>query len=333
LQRVREVFYNQYSRWRTAGMAGAKGEIMNRMCIIAALAAGSTMASANILVVDSGNDVVSLLNGFNGSVIQQNFLDINAAAAAEGYTGSLTPKEAIEIGGEIWVSDQVADRIWRFDSLTGQPLGSVGSGELNNIRGMEVVGNQLFISQGSAGTSFSEGIVVYDLNANAFTGSFNGGFADGDISYNDVLFYNGELLVTDSDSDSIDRYDLSGNFLGLFAESDGLTDFDFAQQMTIASNGNLLVGGFSLPAGVYAFQPDGTALGIVAGQDIGPRGAIELGNGEILYSGGINLRTDNGIILGGAGFNFQYFTATTIPAPGAGVALLMGLGAIARRRR
>lgn len=310
---------------------------MKKAFAVAAIAAASPVAMGQFVwVVDSGNDVVHLARSSDGSIFQQNVIDINAAAAAEGYSGSLTPKEILQVGNELWVTDQVADRIWRFDAANFNHLGSIGSGgELNNIRGFEVVGDTAFIAQGSASDVYGEGVVTYNITAGAFTGSFDGGFASGDISYNDVFYYNGELLVSDSDSgnDSIDRYDLNGNLLGLFATSDGLTDFDFVQQLSERADGNLLAAGFSLPAGVYEFAPDGTPLGIVAGMDIGPRGAFELENGEILYTGGINLRTDSGIILGGSGFNFQYFTGTSIPAPGAAAAIALGLGGLTRRRR
>lgn len=307
--------------------------MLNRAFVVAALVAGSSLASAQfVFAVDSGNDVVHLMSAVDGSLVQQDYIDIAAAAAAEGYTGGLTPREIIEVGNELWVTDQVADRVFRFNRSTGAALGSIGAGVLDNIRGIEVVGNTVYIAQGSSAT-FNAGVVTYSLTSNTFTGSFNN-FAPGDTSYQDVLFYNGELLVSDSATDRIIRYALDGSFLGLFASSDGVTDFDFVQQMTETSDGGLLASGFSLPAGVYGFDSSGNALGIVAGLNIGPRGAVELLNGQILYSGGINLRTDAGVVLGGtSAFSFQYLTLTSVPAPGVAAGLALGLGLAARRRR
>ncbi len=70
-----------------------------------------------LLVPESTNDQVLLLNAFDGSVVNSSFLDIATPAAAAGVCS--TPIEALQVGNEIWVSDQVADRIWRFRSERG----------------------------------------------------------------------------------------------------------------------------------------------------------------------------------------------------------------------
>ena len=306
---------------------------MNRVKLLAVSCAGLTASATfgqGLLVVDSGNDRVSLLSSQAGNVLDANFLDIAAAAAAAGYAGGLTPIEAIEVGNEIWVSDQVADRIWRFDRTTRSYLGSVGEGSLDNIRGMELVGNTLYVAQGSPGAT-GAGIVTVDVSTNTVTGSFVGR-ADGDFSYWDVLDFGGELLVSNSDSgnDGIERYAYDGTFLGILAASDGETSFDFIQQLAPTSAGTILAGGFSVPAGVYEVAADGTILGTVAGVDFGPRGVVELGNGAILWTNGAWVRTDSQIKLDNG--QFRYITATTIPSPAVAGPLAM-LAFSARRRR
>jgi hypothetical protein len=279
------------------------------------------------MVPDSTADRVVLLDAFDGSVVNANFLDIATPAAAAGV--SSLPVEALQVGNEIWVSDQGADRIWRFDS-SGGFIGDVGAGQLDNIRGMEVVGNTVYVAQEGT-TAFDPGIVTIDVPSLAITGSF-ANFGGDDISYWDVLLRNGELYVSNSDSgnDAIERYALDGTFLGFFAQSDGLTDFDFVQQLANTSNGNLLAGGFSVPSGVYEFLPDGTNLGITAGLDFGPRGVAELGNGDTLWTNGAWIRTDDNIVLDGG--SYRFISATTIPAP-AGLVVLTLLGVTGRRRR
>ena len=285
-------------------------------------------AQAGLLTVDSTNDRVLLLNQFDGSVLDGNFIDLAAATGG----ASATPLQAMEVGSEIWVSDQLADRIFRFDRNTRSFLGDIGGGgELNNIRGMEQVGNTVYVAMGSDSAAFDEGIITIDATSAMITGQFNG--RDGaDTSYFDVLSYNGELLVTniDSGNDGIERYDTAGNFLGFFTQSDGENGFDFAQQMNVNSAGNILVGGFSPPSGVWEVLSDGTLGGIVAGLDFGPRAAWELGNGEILWTNGNFLRTDGTIILEGS--SFRFISDTTIPAPSAAAPLAL-LGLAARRRR
>ncbi|MFK7885573.1 MAG: hypothetical protein AB8G16_01800 [Gammaproteobacteria bacterium] len=279
---------------------------------VATMACATGAHAQNLLVGESGDDRVLLISGQDGSVLDANFLDIATQAIAADV--SSTPIETLEVGDELWVSDQVADRIWRFDR-SGNFLGDIGgNGELNNIRGMEVVGDTVYVAQGTASDLFSKGIVRIDVPTLTPT-SVILGRDSADVSYFDVKFYNGELLVSniDTGNDGIERYDLDGNFLGFFAQSDGVTSFDFPQQINQrTSNTNLLVGAFSLPSGVYEFQSDGTNLGIVAGLDFGPRAAYELGNGEILWSNGTFLRTDSTIISEDGSFRFFSPTSVTV---------------------
>ena len=266
----------------------------------------------NLLVGDSVNDRFLLLSAQDGSVLDANFLDIATQATAAGVTS--LPTEALEVGDELWVSDQLADRLWRFDR-SGNFLGDIGSdGDLNNVRGMEVVGDTVYVAQGSASDNFPEGIARIDVPTLTVTDVFLGRDTD-DVNYFDVKFYNGELLVanTDTGNDGIERYDLAGNFLGFFAQSDGVVSFDFLQQLNVrVSNDNLLVGGTFTPSGVFELRGDGTSLGIVAGLDFGPRGAYELGNGEILWTNADFLRTDSTVILSGSSFRYISPTSVTV---------------------
>lgn len=281
---------------------------------------------SNILAIDSDTDQVLLLSGFDGSIINSNFLDVASAAAAAGT--SATPIECIQVGNEFWVSDQIADRIWRFGA-DGSLISDIGSGQLNNIRGMHQVGDTVYVAMGSDSDVFQRGIITVDANTGAITGQFNGR-DPGDTSYWDIVSVGNELLITNSDTgnDGIERYSLAGDYLGNLVSSDGTTGIDFAQQMFIRDNGNLLVGGFSPPSGVWEFLADGTSLGIVAGLDLGTRAAIDLGNGEILWSNGSFLATDSYTVAEGS---FRFFTATNVPSP-APLALL-GLGGLAATRR
>ncbi|MEO1575755.1 MAG: hypothetical protein AAFU65_12455, partial [Pseudomonadota bacterium] len=260
------------------------------LCALAMPAAATS--AQNLLVPNSDTDQVMLLSAQDGSILDATFLDIATPAADAGLTSS-TPVEAIEVGDEIWVTDQLGDRIWRFDR-TGGFLGDIGVDQLNNVRGMEIVGDTVYVAMGTASDTLDEGIVRIDATTNTVIDVF-AGRPTADISYFDVKLYGGELLVSniDSGNDGIERYALDGTFLGFFAQSDGVTSFDFAQQINLRSGSdNILVAGFSPPSGVYELRADGTDLGIVAGLDFGPRAGYELGNGEILWTNGSFLRTD-----------------------------------------
>lgn len=291
----------------------------------------TTSTQADFLMIpDSGNDRVGIYSAADGSLVDANFIDIAAAAASVGYAGGLTPIEALEVNGEVWVTDQVADRIWRFDT-SGNFIADLAVGQIDNARGFEVVGDTVYIAQGATADQ-PEGIVTLDVPSLTLTGSFASAPA-GDINYFDVEFYNGELFVPniDTGNDGIERFNLAGTFLGFFAQSDGVTDFDFLQQLAPrSSNGNLLAGGFSPPSGVYEFQSDGTPLGITAGLDFGPRGVYELGNGDVLWTNGTWVRTDADIRDSGG--QYRYITPTTIPEPATLLLLAMGGFAMIRRR-
>jgi len=293
-------------------------------------AAQSVTFGQFLLIPESTNDRVIAVSAFDGSLLNPNFLDIAPLAANAGV--SSTPIEVLEVGDELWVSDQVADRIWRFDN-SGAPLSPITSPELNNIRGMEVVGNTVYVAQGSAAATFGEGLVTVDVATASVTGIFNGR-PDADVSYQDVKFVGGELLVTNSDTgnDGIDRYLPDGTFLGTLVSSDGVTGLDFGQQINVrGSNGNLLVGGFSPPSGVYEFLPDGTSLGIVAGLDFGPRAGYELGNGSVLWTNGNFVATDAENLL--TGDSYRYITPSRVPEPASLALLFVGGIATLRRRR
>ena len=238
-------------------------------------------AAADFLMIpDSVGDRILLFDPIDGSLINDNFID--------GAGLFNTPINAIQVNDEIWVADQTADSIFRF-TLTGELINSISDG-LDNIRGMEFINGTIYVS--NAGTNNNapgdgEVVIKFDTEGN------NLGFFDtGDPS--DILFYNGELLITDINRESdggedIDRYDLAGNFLGTFHESDGENGIDFPQQMTIRSNGNILVAGFTPPGGIYEYDVNGNQVNFFnASNGFADRlrAAYELGNGNIIWSGG-----------------------------------------------
>lgn len=318
---------------------------MKHLTALFCIAAGSSVALAvpggpedpcGIMIVDSGNDRVVLADAYDGHVLDANWIDIAAAAAASGYTGLLTPIEAIEVGDEIWVSDQVADRIWRFNTSNRSYAGSIGAGtgELNNIRGMHRFGNTVYVAMGADSDIFGEGIITINATTGMITGSFNGRDVD-DTSYFDINFYNGNLLISNSESgnDGLEMYSLAGAYLGQFVSSDGVTGIRFPEQIARTVDGDLLVGGFSGNSGVYMYDMFGNELGIVAGADLGTRGVYELGNGRILYTNGSMFGTDaDGEILGNGSYRFvTEICGDFVPAPSS--LALIGLGGLVATRR
>ncbi|NEP18507.1 MAG: hypothetical protein F6J97_16665 [Leptolyngbya sp. SIO4C1] len=253
-------------------------------------------AQSFLMVPDSVSDRIVLFDPIDGTLINDSFIDGSEA----GLGIFSTPVSAVQVNREIWVSDQVADAIFRFD-LSGQYLGVVndtdGDGDtdgLDNIRGIEFVNGLVYVS--NAGTENGapgdgEVVVVFDPEGN------NLGFFDTGDAF-DIRAYNGTLLISDINSDSdggedIDRYTLDGvdsRLIETFVESDGETGIDFPQQISVRqSNANVLVGGFSAPGGFYEYDAAGNQVDLLDADDgfaNRVRAAYELGNGKILWSGG-----------------------------------------------
>jgi uncharacterized protein (TIGR03382 family) len=292
---------------------------MKSMIMIACVGAavGVAQGQTYVMGVASTNDAVHLFDATTGALFQQNFIDLSAV-------GATTPKHALQVGNQIWVSDQIRDRIFRFD-LSGSFIGEIG-GALDNIKGMEVVGNQVWVTNaGSNNGATGNSIVFIDSTSYAITGSVatNG-------SLFDLINYNGQILAGNINNESLEVYDLSGNLVSTFASSDGISGIDFPQQLFVRGNGNVLAAGFSTPSGVFEYDVFGNSLGIVAGLDRGPRGVLELLNGDVMWTTGTGFFVGETEVLGGS--SGQYLSFVVIPAPGAMALLGMG-GLVAVRRR
>ncbi|MCS7190628.1 MAG: hypothetical protein NZ843_03385, partial [Fimbriimonadales bacterium] len=96
-----------------------------------------------------------------------------------------------------------------------------------------------------------------------------------------IYFRENDVLISNSSATAlIRRFSLSGAFLGQW----GGTTIRFPQQISRRrSNGNLLVAGFSTPAGIYEFDAAGNQVAYYPVSS-GPRGAYELENGQILFT-------------------------------------------------
>jgi hypothetical protein len=298
--------------------------------------ATSAQAQNFLLVPDSNNDRIMKLDPTNGAIISSSFIvDSNLQ----------TPIEALPSGlGTILVSDQLLDEVREYDQLTGafiRTLAGPAQG-LDNIRGMAIQGNELFVTVASG---VNAGKI---LRLDVATGNVLGTFADlnsvtAGASPFDVYFYGSEVLVSDSTGDDILRYDQSGNFLGKLLDSSNAGPINFPQQMAALGNGNIIVAGFSLPTALAEITPGGAVTTYAS--NTGSRGVYELGNGLVLYTGGTQIRTldrstnTHTVIfdqLVGPGLNagsMRFVTLVVVPEPStlALLALAPVLGFLRRR--
>ncbi|VAX39203.1 hypothetical protein MNBD_PLANCTO03-130 [hydrothermal vent metagenome] len=292
-----------------------------------ASAQSRTGGECNLVIPESTNDRVMLFNSFDGSLINNNFIDLVPA-------GGMTPINAVQVGEEIWVSDQIADSIFRYSLDGSTHLGTI-TGGLDNIRGIEWVGDTVYVTNsGTNNNAPGDGVVTIDVGTQTINGFFVTG-SDGAGDPFDVLDYFGNLLVNDIIGNDIDTFTRDGDFVSAFHESDGSTGINFPEQMSRTSMGNILIGGFSSPSGIYEYDNAGNQINY---WDVGSsvRGVHELGNGNILFtdsSGVYVLDPNSGAITASITGVSARFAECVIPAPGTlGLMGLAGLAAFRRRR-
>ncbi|MEP6821881.1 MAG: hypothetical protein ABI946_05970, partial [Chthoniobacterales bacterium] len=195
------------------------------------LIASAFRASAQgvILMPDSTNNRLVAFDPMNGSVLTSNMFALAAGA---------TPVHALQVGSEIWVSEQIGDRVARYD-FSGNFLGAITG--LDNVRGMALVGSTVYVT--NAGTNNGapgNAIVMYDTSG-ALLGNFpTTGLAPSPFS---ILAHQGGILVgSSSANDDIHRFTLTGTSVGTFHNSASL---NFVEQLAFASDGSILAAGFS----------------------------------------------------------------------------------------
>ena len=220
----------------------------------------------------SANNRLVLFSPVDGALVDGDYF-----ALAGG-----TPIRAVQVGSEIWISEQIGDRLSRW-GITGGFLGAVADpaqgGGLDNNRGMEVIGNLVYVANaGTQNGAPGNAVVVFDQTGTLVTSFPTAGLAPSPF---DVLEYpGGELLVgSSSANDDVHRFTLAGTSVGTFHNS---TSLNFAQQLSYASNGDVLVGAFSSNAVVRLDPTTGALLSSFPAS--GARGVYQLQNGNILWT-------------------------------------------------
>jgi outer membrane protein assembly factor BamB len=284
---------------------------MKRLVAIAACAGMALSHSAHgqqyIMVADSASATrgIHLLNPETGAMEQFQFIPGTGAT----YTFS-TPKHAMQVGEEIWVSDQVADSVFRFD-LQGNHLSTI-SGGLDNIRGMGLVNGTIYVTNsGTQNSAPGNAVVMFDTNGTNL-GFFSAvGLAPSPF---DVLPYQGDILVASSSAnDDIHRFTLTGTSVGTFHNS---TSLNFVQQLDYALNGDILAAGFSSNNIVRLDASTGELIGSFAAS--GARGVYQLPGGNILWTNGSGAHSfdpTTSVSTQVSSGGFQYLDLLTLGGP------------------
>jgi len=159
------------------------------------------------------------------------------------------------------------------------PAGGPNTAILDNIVGIDLRANGNLLVTVQSGAN-QDSVAEFDTAGN-YLGNFIANAAGGLNGPFDVWPLGTDWLVPSINSDNVLRFDSSGAPLGVFASA-----VSFGEQVSGASNGNVLIANFSTPnSGVMEFTPAG-ALVDVYDVVTGNRGVYELPNGNILTSNG-----------------------------------------------
>ena len=287
------------------------------------------VVKADLMVVDSLSDRVLLVSEFDGSIINPSFITDSAR-----FT---TIVNAVSSGpNSVFISDQAANAVFEY-STSGAYLRTVVSSTANglsNIRGIAVQNNRLYVTVASG--TYANTVQSFRLD-----GTDQQTFISTKLdSPWDIYFRGSDVLVSNSGSDDIERFDFNGNYLNTLVSSTGVGGINFPQQINERANGNLLIGGFSNPAGIYEYLSNGTQANYY--NLPGPRAAYELGNGKYLYSAGTRLAVFDPVtlvstdIINNPSSSFRYIEKVqAVPEPGSWLVLggLAGLAVVRSRRQ
>ncbi|GJQ28854.1 MAG: hypothetical protein HBSAPP03_07380 [Phycisphaerae bacterium] len=276
-------------------------------------AALATFAHAQtyLMIPDSGTIDRIMLFDADGNLINQNWLvdgpptwDFN------------TPKDVIQVGNEIWVSDQVADAIFCFSaSLTPEYIRTI-SGGLDNMRGMGVVGDHVYVSNaGTANGAPGNAVIKF-----AFDGTRITHWAAPSSPF-DCTDLNGDVLVPDSTTHRIDRWSTNGTYLGVFHAG----AIRFPEQAVVVNTGpagaqEVWVAGFTSPHGIYRYDAEsGAQVAYYNVTTSGGRGVHILPNGDVLFTEGTAVKrftpgSTASTVLTATGMTTQYIGVLTLGA-------------------
>jgi hypothetical protein len=241
---------------------------------LATLALPGAVAAQFLIAADSATAQLVAFNPFDGSVIDPAMFAI----------ANTTHVAAIDVNGEIWLTEQLGDRITRRDFL-GTTLGTIGptfaGGGLDNIRGLAFVNGLVYVTNGgNQNGATANSVVVLDPAGNHVQTFSVSGLANSPFA---VLPFQGELLVSGFNNNrDIYRFTLAGNPIGVFHDSPAISP---AHGLALAGDGNVWCVGFTTANVCKLDATTGaiiTSFPVLAGS--APRGVFELGNGNVMWT-------------------------------------------------
>ncbi len=302
---------------------------MKSFCIAAALSMFAGVAAATdqyYMVCNTGSKYIMLFDKTDGTVINDQWIDLYNAGSSFG-----TIKDAIQVLDEIWISDQSSlGSIYRFTADKTNPsyISTITLPTGGNIRGMAFDGTTVYVTQNPtlAGGGRAPRVVMLDRTGQQ-VGSFvpPAGTSSSGSSPFDALIAGNEVWVSEFFNDNVLRFQKDGTYIGEIVTKAPVAGMRVPEQIAFNNAGDLTVAGFSLPAGIYVYNP-------VSGAQLnywyvgGVAGIAQLGDGRYMCTDGIGVKAydpANGTnirIYGGAAsssseyINMVDFDATGCPA-------------------
>lgn len=271
-----------------------------------------------LLIANSGTDKIWAVSPVDGSIISQEFIP-----NTEGLLQQ--PIQAIPSGtGTILVTDELRKSVFEFGA-NGAYIRTLASPKQGVVGAYSLCVRDGFVY-------FTSGFGAGDGNGAIYKVSLAGGpvmvFSNwvGGNPRGIHPFGTG-FLVGDSVDDNLEIVDANGVVSATpFHDSDGALGIDFPQQIKRLEPGQFigsswLVTGFSDPAGIYLYTDTGISNGYYS-PATSPRGCHPLPNGDILFTGGTQIRridvvSGNSVILfnGNSAHSFRFIDLYTPPAP------------------
>jgi hypothetical protein len=206
-----------------------------------------------LLIPDWTNDRVCAFSPVDGSLINANFIPTNTTLFALALNTRCRPRQA-----QSSYPTRPTDAIHEFDGFGNyiRTIANITNNGIDNLRGMAIREGKLYVTVGSG--TYQNTIQRFNLDGTGQE-TFIGANLDSPFA---IYFRENDMLISNSRNPALIRqFDLNGAFLGQW----GGTTIRFPQQITRRrSNGNLLVAGFSPPAGIYEFDAAGNQVAYYA---------------------------------------------------------------------
>jgi hypothetical protein len=282
------------------------------------VAAAAAATEEVLLVANSGTDKIWAVSPVDGSTISEDFLPGADVVLSQ-------PIQAIPSGtGTILVTDETLKSVFEFApsgylvrTLASPALGAQGAYSLCVRDGI------VYFTSG-AGVSTEQGY-IYKVSLSGgpvtvFSDWTTVGTPRGIVPFGDGF------LVGNSLDDDLEIVSATGQVSAVpFHNSDGAIGIDFPQQIKRLEKGQIigsswLVCGFSDPSGIWLYDSAGTNNGYFS-PATSPRGCHMLQNGDILFTGGTQIRKiditsgSSIIVYNGSGAHSFRFIESHTPQP------------------